>query len=145
MKPAPELIESRLAELDPAIEFLAIEPSGPDGFRLVLDHPDGVTLELCERVTGSFPDLLAEHALEVASPGPERPLTNPSHFERFRGRRAKVTTLAPIDGRRNFTGTIMEADPDTVGIECDATLFRIPHDDIKRAHLVPETPEGAAK
>lgn len=145
MKPTPETIEARLDELDPAIEFLTVEAFGRDGLRIVLDHPDGVSLALCERVTAGLAELLVDHSLEVSSPGPERPLTRPSHFERFTGRRAKVTTREPVEDRRNYTGTIREADDSGIGIECDGTLFRISHEDIKRAHLVPETPEGAGK
>lgn len=145
MKPTHEAIEVRLAELDPMIEFLAVEPSGRDGLRIVVDHPDGVTLDLCGRVTAGLSELLEDHALEVSSPGPERPLVRPGHFRRFTGHRARVTTTHPIDGRRNFTGSIRGADPATVGIECDGTLFQIAHKDIKRAHLVPDIPEGAGK
>lgn len=145
MKPTPEAIQERLTELDPAIEFLTAEPFGRDGIRIVLDHPDGVSLALCERVTGGLSELLVDHALEVSSPGPERPLTRPGHFESFRGRRAKVTTREPVHGRRNFTGTIRSSDVATVEIECDGVPFRISHEDIKRAHLVPDTPEGAVK
>lgn len=145
MKPTQEAIEARLAELDPAIEFLALEPSGENGLRIVLDHPEGVTLELCGRVTMGLPELREDHALEVSSPGPERPLVRPDHFRRFAGSRARIATAEPIDGRRNFTGLIRDADRDTVGIECDGTLYRIAHEDIKRAHLVPDIPEGAGK
>lgn len=145
MKPTHEAIEHRLADLDPAIEFLAVESKGRDGLRIVVDHPEGVTLELCGRVTSGLSDLLEDHALEVSSPGPERPLVKPSHFRRFTGSRARITTAEAIDGRRNFTGSIREPDSATVGIECDGTLYRIAHEDIQRAHLVPDIPEGAGK
>lgn len=145
MKPTSEAIESRLAELDPAIEFLAAEPVGHDGLRIVVDHPDGVTLELCGRITGGLSELLEDHALEVSSPGPERPLTRLAHFRRFAGHRARISTREPVGERRNFTGHIREPEDETVTIECDGTLFRISHADIKRAHLVPEIPEGAGK
>lgn len=145
MKPTPEMIESRLAELDPEIEFLALEPAGNDRFRIVLDHPEGVTLELCAQVTGQLGEILSDHGLEVSSPGSERPLTRPEHFERFIGCRARVSTREPLAGRSNFAGTIRQGDAVSIGIESDGTLFRIPLDDIKRAHLAPEIPEGAGK
>ncbi len=145
MKPTSQEIETRLAELDSGIEFLALEGAGGDGLRIVVDHPEGVTLELCKRVTDGLSDLLTEHSLEVSSPGPERPLTRPAHFARFAGRRAKVTTTEPIDGRRNFTGIIRESDEQQFRIECDGVVFRIPYEDVERSHLVQEIPEGAAK
>jgi len=145
MKPTSQEIETRLSELDRDIELLALEGAGGDGLRVIVDHPDGVTLELCRRVTDGLSDLLTEHSLEVSSPGPERPLARPAHFARFAGRRAKVTTEEPIDDRRNFTGVIREPDEQAFGIECDGVVFRIPYGDVQRAHLVQEIPQGAAK
>lgn len=144
MKPSPETIESRLEEIDPSIELLALEQFGRAGLRVVIDHPEGVTLELCSKATGGLSELAEDHDLEITSPGPERPLTRLAHFERFVGARAKITVAEPIDGRRNFTGQLREPGAGAVAIECDGVLFQIPHDDIKRAHLVPDLPEGAA-
>ncbi len=145
MKPTPENIEKRLAEIDPEIEFLALESAGGDGLRLFVDRPGGVTLEVCQKVTTGLTDLLVDHSLEVSSPGPERPLTKPAHFERFSGRRAKVTTAEPLEGRRNFTGTIAEAGESGIVLELDGQNFNIPYASIERSHLVPEIPQGAAK
>lgn len=145
MKPTPEDIENRLLELDPQIEFLALESGGGDFLRLFIDHPDGVTLELCQKVTSSLQDVLLDHSLEVSSPGPERPLTKPAHFEQFSGRRAKVTTAEPIGGRHNFTGRIVEAGESSLVLESDGQNFEIPYASIERSHLVPEIPQGAAK
>jgi ribosome maturation factor RimP len=62
-------IQSRLTDLDPEIELLAIEQPGGDMLRLFVDHPGGVDLALCERVTLHLNDLRVDHALEVSSPG----------------------------------------------------------------------------
>ena len=62
-------IQSRLRELDPQIELLAVEQPGGDMLRLFIDHPGGVDLALCERVTHHLNDLRVEYALEVSSPG----------------------------------------------------------------------------
>ncbi|MCB0827574.1 MAG: ribosome maturation factor RimP [Solirubrobacterales bacterium] len=145
MKPDSTEIEQRLAGIDPEIEFLALEQAGGDSLRLFIDHPDGVTLELCQRVTSNLTDLLVEHSLEVSSPGPERPLTRPEHFVRFKGRRAKVRTVEPIEDRRNFTGTILEAEDQEVALGFDGREVRIPYGSVARSHLVPDTAEGAAK
>ncbi|MFN8141718.1 MAG: ribosome maturation factor RimP [Solirubrobacterales bacterium] len=145
MNPTPQDIEKRLAELDPTIEFLALESAGGDGLRLFIDHPDGVTLDLCQKVTSGLQDVLIDHSLEVSSPGPERPLTAPAHFSRFSGRRAKVTTIEPLDGRKNFTGPIVEAGESAVTLEVDGQKSEIPYASIERSHLVPEIPQGATK
>jgi ribosome maturation factor RimP len=62
-------IQSRLTDLDPEIELVAVEQPGGDMLRLFIDHPDGVDLALCERVTHHLNDLRVDHALEVSSPG----------------------------------------------------------------------------
>ena len=76
---------TRLAGPLPEVELLACERVAAERLRLTIDHPDGVTLALCERVTKELRDLLVDYALEVSSPGPERPLTKPDHFRRFLG------------------------------------------------------------
>jgi ribosome maturation factor RimP len=62
-------IQSQLAELDPEIDLLAVEQPGNEMLRLFIDHPDGVDLALCERVTHHLNHLRADYALEVSSPG----------------------------------------------------------------------------
>ena len=92
-------IEARLAEAEPEVEVLLAEVVGGGHVRLFIDHPDGVTLDLCERVTQPAARRCAStYALEVSSPGPERPLTKPEHFRRFLGRRARVRTRGAHDG-----------------------------------------------
>lgn len=145
MTPTPQDIEQRLTEIDPQIEFLALERAGGDGLRLFIDRPGGVTLEVCQQVTTGLQDVLLEHSLEVSSPGPERPLTKPAHYERFAGRRVKVTLAEPMDGRKNFTGAIGQAGEDAFVLESDGQNFEITYASIERSHLVPEIPEGAAQ
>ena len=65
--------------------MLLAEVLGGHTLRLFIDHPDGVTLGLCERVTHALADLRERYALEVSSPGTERPLSKPQHFQRFLG------------------------------------------------------------
>lgn len=134
-------IEERLAELDPSIELIALENPRPGGLRLYIDHPQGVDLALCERVTHQLRDLLVEHSLEVSSPGSERPLTKPEHFRRFRGRRVRVRTRQELEGRRNFTGTIADADASAISVDLGDRAVTIPLERIRRSNLVPETKE----
>ena len=62
-------IQTQLSELDPDIDLVAIEQPGGDMLRLFIDHPGGVDLALCERVTRHLSHLRTEYALEVSSPG----------------------------------------------------------------------------
>ncbi len=144
MKTSAEQIENRIAEIDPEVEFLTVESAGGDVLRIYIDYPGGVNLELCQKVTSGLGELLEQHTLEVSSPGPYRPLTKPRHFARFEGRRAKVRTAEPIEGRRNFTGTILEAGEQEFTLGCDGEIARISYASVERSHLVPVIPEGAS-
>jgi ribosome maturation factor RimP len=106
--------------------------------RLFIDHPDGVSLALCERVTHHLAELREQYALEVSSPGPERPLSKPQHYQRFLGRRARVRTREEHDGHRSFTGELVGASDDTVTIAADTGVIALPYADITRSNLVEE-------
>jgi ribosome maturation factor RimP len=129
-------IEARLAEAEPAVEVLLAEVVGGRLVRLFIDHPDGVTLELCERVTRGLPEVRERYALEVSSPGTERPLSKPEHFRRFVGRRARVRTRGDHDGRRSFTGELLGATDDSITVAADTGVVSIAYDDIHRSNLL---------
>ena len=128
-------IESRLAETEPQVEVLLAEVRG-DLVRLFIDHPQGVSLELCERVTNLLPELRERYALEVSSPGAQRPLTKPEHFRRYVGRKAKVRTRDAKDGHRSFTGELLNANDDTVTVAASTGVVSIAYADIHRSNLV---------
>ena len=129
-------IETRMASAEPDVEVLACEQVAAERLRLVIDHPEGVDIALCERVTGHLRDLLAEFGLEVASPGPQWPLTKPDHFQRYLGRRARVRTREPRDGQKSFTGELVGASYDEVTIAADGGVVSIPYADINRSNLL---------
>lgn len=141
MNPSENDIAAKIAELDPAIELIAVESPARESLRLFIDHPDGVGLDLCERVTMQVRDLLADYALEVSSPGLDRPLVKPEHFERFLGHEARIRTSSPVDGSSNFTGRLIAADAEAVSIESAGGRIDIPFDLISRSNLVPELSE----
>jgi len=130
-------IEERLAERAPDVEVLLAEVVG-DTVRLFIDHPDGVTLDLCERVTHLLPEVREDYALEVSSPGLQRPLTKPDHFRRFLGHRARVRTRGDHDGHRTFTGELVGASDAEVTIAAPTGVVAIPYDEITRSNLVEE-------
>src|SRR5205823_6934181 len=99
-------IEARLATAAPDVEVLLAEIAGGGTLRVFIDHPDGITLDLCEQVTNLLGDFRERYALEVSSPGLDRPLTKPAHFRRFLGRRARVRTRDAREGHRSFTGEL---------------------------------------
>lgn len=128
-------IETRLAQAEPQVEVLLAEVRG-DLIRLFIDHPQGVSLELCERVTNLLPELRERYALEVSSPGAQRPLTKPEHFRRYVGRKAKVRTRDAKDGHRSFTGELLNATEDTVTVAASTGVVSIAYADIHRSNLV---------
>jgi len=131
-------IEARLRETEPEVEVLLAEVVGGKLVRLFIDHPDGVSLELCERVTRRLPEVRERYGLEVSSPGPERPLSKPDHFRGYIGRRARVRTRGAHDGRTSFTGELLGATDDAVTVAADTGVVSIAYADIKRSNLVGE-------
>jgi ribosome maturation factor RimP len=156
-------IEQRLADTEPEIEVLLAEVLGGRCLRVFIDHPDGVTLAMCERVTLLLNDLRERYSLEVSSPGSERPLTKPAHFRRFVGSRARVRTRHPRpaagadaaggeEGRRHagarpaqpskmvasFTGELVGASDEEVTLAADGGVIAIPYSEIRRSNLIGE-------
>ena len=136
MEPTQEYIEERLAQAEPDVDVLLVEQISGSRVRVFVDHPDGVDLALCERVTNHLRDLLVDYSLEVSSPGPERPLTKPQHFRRFVGRRARVRTREEHEGRRTFTGELVGASDSEITVAADSGVVSIPYSDINRSNLV---------
>jgi ribosome maturation factor RimP len=130
-------IEARLAASEPDVEVLLAEIVGGDTLRLFIDHPAGVTLALCERVSGQLNEYRERYALEVSSPGSERPLTKPQHFSRFLGRRARVRLRDARDGHQSVTGELVGVSEQEVTLAASEGLVSIPYDQIVRSNLVP--------
>ena len=129
-------IENRLGTAEPDVEVLLVEQIAPERLRVFVDRPGGVDLALCERVTNHLRDLLADHSLEVSSPGPERPLSKPEHYRRFLGRRARVRTRSEREGRNSFTGELVGASENEVTVAADGGVLSIPYADVKRSNLL---------
>ena len=136
MSEIQDRIESVLAATEPDVEVLLAEVVGGRIVRLFIDHPQGVNLALCERVTAHLAELRETYGLEVSSPGPERPLSKPEHFRRYIGRRARVRTRGDHDGRKSFTGELLQASDAEVIVAADTGVVSIAYDDIHRSHLV---------
>jgi ribosome maturation factor RimP len=64
-------IQQQLSDLDSELDVLAVERPGGESLRIFIDHPGGVDLALCERVTKHLNHLLVDYTLEVSSPGPK--------------------------------------------------------------------------
>jgi len=134
---------------DLGLELVGIEFSPGHGgslLRVYVDVPDRpVTIDDCERASREISALLdvndpvaGRYTLEVSSPGLDRPLFTPAHFERFIGQSVKINVNLPLEGRRRFHGTIKEIDGDRIVIEQDGVPVSIVHSNIAKARLAPD-------
>ena len=139
-----EMVESRLRESEPQVELLALERPAAERLRLFIDRDGGVDIALCERVTNLLRDLLEDYSLEVSSPGPERPLTKPEHFQRFLGHRVRIKTSEQIGGRRSFTGRLTGADEGQVSVDAGEGAVAIPLAAVRRSNLLSDEEEVVA-
>ena len=130
-------IEERLAATEPDVELLLAEVVSGSTLRVFIDHPDGVTLDLCERVSARLNDYREQYALEVSSPGQNRPLTKPAHFTRFLGRHARVRLREARDGHKSVTGELVGASERDVTIAAGEGIVTIPYEEIVRSNLLP--------
>ncbi len=74
--------------------------------------------------------------LEVSSPGIDRPLTRLTDFERFKGFKAKIEMVLPLEGRRRWTGHLLGLEGEVVRLETEAGEAALPFAAIDRAKLV---------
>jgi ribosome maturation factor RimP len=109
---------------------------------LGIDQPAGITVDDCERVSREVAALLdvddpipTAYTLEVSSPGFDRLLRTPAHFERFVGLRVFVELKVPRAGRKRYTGTLQAVNATRIELEVDKQKVEIPFDEIGKARL----------
>jgi ribosome maturation factor RimP len=131
-----QVVESGL----PGVEVLAVELLSPARFCVYVDHPAGVDHALCERVTNVLRGYLDRYAVDVSSPGFERPLRKPAHFRQVIGRRVALRTEQEIDGRKKFRGELRNAGERTLTLATGAPdrEVEIPYEVIVRGNLIDE-------
>ena len=127
-------IEREVGTALPGVEVLAVELAGPHRFTVFVDHADGVDHALCSRVTDVLRDYLNEYAIDVSSPGIERPLRRREHFRNAIGR--KVTLRTPE--RKRLKGEVLSAGERSVIVQTGDDSIEIPYDQIVRGNLIYE-------
>ena len=140
------------ALVEPAVERMGYELtdlearlSGKGGvLRLFIDRENGVGLADCEKVSRAVSALLdvedpipGHYDLEVSSPGLDRKLTKPDHFQRFTGETVKVQMRFPIEGRRRFRGRLVAVEDANIVLEVDGAEHSLPLASVDSARLVP--------
>ena len=141
-----EEIAQRVAESE-GMEIVEVEVKGGGNQRLIrisIDKPAGVTHADCELVSQQVGTILdvedvvpgGRYTLEVSSPGIERKLLKPKDFERFQGKKAKISVRDPIEGRRNWEGTLAGLAEGAVLLEtAPGQSIRLPLEQIQKANL----------
>jgi ribosome maturation factor RimP len=140
-----ELLESAVERLGYELTDLESNLTGRDStIRLFIDKPDGVKLEDCELVSRQVSALLdiedpvsRSYVLEVSSPGLDRKLTKIEHFQRFMGDDVSAKLRFPIEGQRNFHGTLRHANEEHIEVEVDGKSCRLPIAEIEYVRLAP--------
>jgi len=143
MTPLQTDIERRLAHSEPDVEVLLAEVLGGRCLRVYIDHPDGVTLAVCERVTALLSDERERYSLEVSSPGTERPLTKPAHFRRFVGRRARVKS-GPLRGMIGIVLKKKNTNRFVLSLDLIMRSMSVELDGLELEPILGELPERAA-
>ncbi len=113
-------VERLIAGASPEVELWHVEHLAGEGLlRVLIEHADGVDVELCHAVTRALEPLRDRFALEVSSPGIERPLVRPAHFDRAVGEMIEVRLAVPVDGRSTLRGRLVAADPGALRLALD--------------------------
>ena len=144
-----DALEPRAAER--GIDVVDVEVIGASKapcVRVRIDHADEslptITLDEVTAETEWISEALDEldpipssFTLEVSSPGMARPLRKPRDFERFAGQTVQLS-LAPGEGRRRYTGTLLGIDAGMVAIEVEGERVELAFDDIRKCTIKPD-------
>ncbi|GAC1039958.1 ribosome maturation factor RimP [Pseudomonas sp. EpS/L25] len=112
--------------------------------RVYIDHPNGILVEDCEKVSRQVSGVLDvedpitnEYTLEVSSPGMDRPLFTLEQFAAHAGEQVKVKLRSPFEGRRNFQGLLRGVEDQDVVVQVDEHEYLLPIEMIDKANVVP--------
>ena len=125
------------------VEVTFRREAGRKVLRVVVDREGGVDIDTISTTAEQVSRRLdlegfapGPYALEVSSPGIERPLRRPVDFRRRVGDRVKVRTVSPIEGARNHAGALVSADAEAIVIATDGGALRVPYEEIASARTV---------
>jgi ribosome maturation factor RimP len=139
------LLEPTVERLGYELADLELRLAGRDSvIRVFIDKPEGVGLEDCEIVSRQVSALLdvedpvpGHYVLEVSSPGLDRKLKKPAHYQRYVGDDIRIQLRFPIDGRKKFRGKLLSASEEAIEIDVDGQSHELPLATIETARLVP--------
>lgn len=146
-------LEKKLNDMfEPVIESMAYELIGVEltgsgngtVLRIYIDAERGITVDDCQAVSYQVSGILDvedplqnHYTLEVSSPGLDRPLVKPQHFQQFIGELVKIRSTEAVLGRKNFKGILESFDGEYLYVAVDNEVYEIPFDIVEKANLVP--------
>ncbi len=145
-------LEQLQALLAPVVEGLGFQCWGIEYIsqgkhtvlRVYIDKEGGIMVEDCEAVSRQISGVLdvedpisSEYALEVSSPGMDRPLFTLEQFASHAGEQVKIKLRTPFEGRRNFQGLLRGVEDQDVVVQVDQNEFLLPIDSIDKANIIP--------
>jgi len=124
------------------VEIIYRREAGGMVLRLLVDTPEGITVDECEEISNFVGEVLDKenviserYTIEVSSPGLDRPLKTARDFERAMGKVLDVTTYEPIDGKRTHEGRLVGMSDDGLVLERNGISTVIPRAKVARAVL----------
>jgi len=135
-----KLVETTVSGL--GYELVDFERSGRGLLRVLIDKPEGISVDDCQAVSKQLTRLfLVENVdydrLEISSPGLDRPLKKEADFVRFAGQKAQLKLRMPLAGRKNFAGIIGAVNGGILQLDMDGSQVAIELSNVDKAHLVP--------
>jgi ribosome maturation factor RimP len=146
MRLSEDWMQAVIAHEIEGIEVVDLQEAGNRARRILrvfVDHPDGVTHDMCVRVSDIVSSALDEinysdgpYSLEVSSPGIERVLKKPAHFRAQVGKKVYVKTSVPLVGRKVWQGILREVREDSIVVVEGTQEVEIEFANVANAHLV---------
>lgn len=140
-----KLIEPAVTALGFDLVGVEYSPGKSGILRVYIDSEDGITADNCEAVSHQISGLLdvedpikGSYALEVSSPGLDRPLFQARDFNRFAGETVRLRLVAPLNGRRNFKGVLNGMKDNNVVVQLEDAELIVALEEIDQARLVPD-------
>jgi ribosome maturation factor RimP len=113
--------------------------------RLVIDKESGVTIDDCAKVSNELGDLIDvknfidhSYALEISSPGLDRPLKKEKDVLKAMNKKIKLKMLTPVEGRRNYSGYLRDFENGMLHVEIETGLVALPWSEVDKANLIYE-------
>ncbi|MFK8029448.1 MAG: ribosome maturation factor RimP [Gammaproteobacteria bacterium] len=140
-----DLLEPTVESLGYQLIDLEYNASSKHGLlRLYIGHPDGITVDDCQKVSHQVSGILdvedpikSEYDLEVSSPGVDRILRTTAHYEEFMGSEVNIRLKRPEQNRRKLTGVIMAVSDKELSVEVEGETMVLNRENIDKTRLVP--------